>query len=101
MKNKKVFISIAVCCVTVLIGCFFIRTQSTGIALGSVTVTENDRPAEWQNIITKEINTYQIKLIVDNEEIKLKKAGIFIDEDMNIMIPAYIFSDAFSCAFNQ
>lgn len=101
MKNKKVFISIAVCCVTVLIGCFFIRTQSTGIALGSVTVTENDRPAEWQNIITKEINTYQIKLIVDNEEIKFKKAGIFIDEDMNIMIPAYIFLGTFSCAFNQ
>ncbi len=100
MKSKKIFIGGVVFLITVSIIFICIKTQSRGIALGSVAVNENDRPAEWQNIIAKEINTYKIKLIVDNKEVQFKKAGIFIDEEMNVMIPAYIFSDTFNCAFN-
>ncbi len=94
------FISAVVGCVVVLAVFVCVKTQSRGIALGSVVLNENDRPTEWQNIITKEINAYHIKLIVDDKEVQFKQAGIFVDEDMNIMIPAYIFSDTFNCAFN-
>lgn len=100
LRNKKIFFWGTVCIIAFVVVLISFKTQSEGIALGSITVSEDDRPAQWQNIIAKEFNIDRIKLIVDNKEIQLNKADILIDENKNIMIPAYIFPDTFNCAFN-
>ena len=84
MRNKKIFFWGTVCIIAFVVVLISFKTQSEGIALGSITVSEDDRPAQWQNIIAKEFNIDRIKLIVDNKEIKLNKADILIDENKNI-----------------
>ena len=76
------------------------RVQTHGIALGNVTVSESDRPDEWNVIISDDMNYEKMKLRVDGKEITFDRQKMYMSYDMNVMIPAYVFNDVFKCAFN-
>jgi len=101
LKIKKkivgiVFFAVIFLTITIRV-CFF----NKGIALGEVTVHETDRPKEWQNIIARDINYDTMRLKVDGKEVRFAKNTMYIDEEMNIMIPLYLFRDIFKCAVNR
>ena len=80
LRNKKIFFWGTVCIIAFVVVLISFKTQSEGIALGSITVSEDDRPAQWQNIIAKEFNIDRIKLIVDKCKDEPEKAMFFVDE---------------------
>ncbi len=74
--------------------------QDNGIALGNVSVEEQDRPKAWQDIIAADVNGENLVLEVDGINVKFSKEHLYMDNDMNIMIPVSIFPDVFKCALN-
>lgn len=77
-----------------------ITTHDRGIALGNVVVQDSDRPQEWQNMIASDVNSEPLRLEVDGVEIVFDRQKLYMEENFNIMLPAYIFRDTFQCAFN-
>ena len=62
--------------------------------------TELVNSSEWGRIISNDINSKQIKILVDG---KIEKTGIddlYMNEDLQLMISADILTDIFSCAVN-
>lgn len=42
----------------------------------------------------------QLRLIVDGVEVAFAKNRIYMENNLDIMIPTYIFRNSFKCAFN-
>lgn len=76
-----------------------IVSQDRGIALGNVVMNETNIPEEWNTIIANETNSNTIKLLVDGVETDIDNR-IYMDNDMNIMLPVKKFSSIFKCAIN-
>ncbi len=75
--------------------------QDRGVAKGSLSSDELVRPETWNFIITSDTNNSSVSLIVDGKQVKMTNVGIYMDADLNIMIPVTILSETFKCAVNN
>ncbi len=101
MKYKKNYLFIAAIAAVMLI--FNIRNDmlSDGVAVGN-TVLAQERPEQWNNIISGDVNNKSIKLTIDGKDTELSVSNkVYMDSNLNIMLPASIFRDAFSCSLNS
>ncbi len=100
MKSRKLYLGLI--CVLSLLVLYLLGEviQDNGIALGNVSVEEQDRPKAWQDIIAADVNGENLVLEVDGINVKFSKEHLYMDNDMNIMIPVSIFPDVFKCALN-
>lgn len=100
MKSRKLYLGLI--CVLSLLVLYLLGEviQDNGIALGNVSVEEQDRPKAWQDIIAADVNGENLVLEVDGINVKFPKEHLYMDNDMNIMIPISIFPDVFKCALN-
>lgn len=55
---------------------------------------------EWNGLIQDYVNARNITLNVDGKQVNLKKSHLYMDENLNLMIPASVITDAFLCACN-
>jgi C1A family cysteine protease len=55
---------------------------------------------DWNRLISDYVNARNIVLNVDGKTVNLKKERLYMDESLNLMIPASVLTDAFSCAYN-
>ncbi len=74
--------------------------EDKGIALGKVTVRNEDRPLEWLDMIATDINGEHITLMVDGVKVAFNKEHLYMGNDMNIMIPVSVVPSVFRCAVN-
>lgn len=75
---------------------------STYKSSGKVVKSDNElvRTSDWNTHIADYVNKREIVLSVDGKNIKLEKNKIYMDNNLNIMLPVNILTNAFSCASN-
>ena len=99
MKTKRIYLGFILFLLAIVIYLLAIVSQDRGIALGNVVMNETNIPEEWNTIIANETNSNTIKLMVDGVETDIDNR-IYMDNDMNIMLPVKKFSSIFKCAIN-
>ncbi len=52
----------------------------------------------WNPLIAASVNEKNLTLTVDNRELTNKEDGIYMDKNLNIMVPFSILSDSFQCS---
>lgn len=52
----------------------------------------------WNPMIAESINRRTLTLLVDNRELTNKEHGIFMDQNLNLMIPLSALGDSFHCS---
>lgn len=60
--------------------------------------TETVHAPELNKLIARSVNDMGITLVVDGREINTGKKNLYMDENLNVMIPASIMTEAFTCA---
>lgn len=100
MKNRKLYLGLIFVLLAVVVYLLTIIIEDEGIALGKVAVRPEDRPIEWYEVISTDINGEHLILEVDGVEIKFNKYHLYMGNDMNVMIPVAIFPQVFQCAIN-
>lgn len=101
MNSKKLYLVLICGLFGVVIYLLDIAMQDTGITLGNVIVDDSNRPAQWQNIIASDVNRTQLHLEVDGVEVSFSQNTLYMSDELEIMLPADIFRDAFKCVFNK
>ncbi|MEG0987866.1 MAG: lectin like domain-containing protein [Clostridium sp.] len=56
-----------------------------------------DYGGDWFSIISREVNTKKIRLLVDEKEIAMQQNPVVMSETGDFMIPVSALTDAFSC----
>lgn len=51
----------------------------------------------WNPLIAETVNEKKLSLLVDSRELTNKKDGIYMDENLNIMVPYSLLGDSFNC----
>lgn len=51
----------------------------------------------WNPLIAGSVNEKEISVLVDNREINTKGSGIFMDENLSLMLPVSLLRDSFNC----
>ncbi len=100
MKTKRIYLGFILVLLAIVIYLLALVSQDRGIALGNVVMDENNIPDAWNTIIANETNSNTIKLMVDGVETNIDN-HIYMDNDMNIMLPVKKFSSIFKCAINS
>ena len=100
MKGRKLYLRLIFILSVAVVYLLEAVAQDKGIALGNVVITAKDRPSEWQDIIASDASENQLRLIVDGVEVAFAKNRIYMENNLDIMIPTYIFRNSFKCAFN-
>ena len=100
MKGRKLYLGLIFILSVAVVYLLEAVAQDKGIALGNVVITAKDRPSEWQDIIASDASENQLRLIVDGVEVAFTKNRIYMENNLDIMIPTYIFRNSFKCAFN-
>ncbi len=52
----------------------------------------------WNPLIAESINKQTLTLLVDNRELTNKEHGIFMDQNLNLMLPLSALGDSFNCS---
>ncbi len=52
----------------------------------------------WNPLIAESVNEKEIFVLVDNKELKSSDTGIFMDENLTLMLPVSILRDSFNCS---
>lgn len=52
----------------------------------------------WNPLIAESVNEKEISVLVDNKEISSKNTGIFMDENLTLMLPVSVLRDSFNCS---
>jgi hypothetical protein len=99
LKGRKLYLGLIFILSVAVVYLLEAVAQDKGIALGNVVITAKDRPSEW-HIIASDASENQLRLIVDGVEVAFAKNRIYMENNLDIMIPTYIFRNSFKCAFN-
>ncbi len=94
MRTKRIYLGFILFLLAIVIYLLAVVSQDRGIALGNVVMDENNIPDAWNTIIANETNSNTIKLMVDGVETNIDN-HIYMDNDMNIMLPVKKFSSIF------
>ncbi|MGN0382671.1 MAG: lectin like domain-containing protein [Eubacterium sp.] len=98
MRDKIVYWFIPALLV-VLMAVWMVRSVTTTEYLELSTQVQA-RPDIWYTMIASDINSSDLKLSVDGKSIESKEGKIFMSNNMTIMIPKDVISEAFDCAVN-
>ena len=101
MKNKKLYFGFVAFLLLMIVWLLEVNMQERGIALGSVVLAGEDIPNEWYDIIASDINNASLKLEVDDVQVTFANQGLYMESNLDVMIPADIFTDTFKCAINS
>lgn len=102
MKNKKLYLGLILIIIALNVVIFKqVQRNGKSIAMGNVILAESDYPEQWKTIIKNEMNQETVKLIVDGKKVELKDKSVYICGDSDIMLPSYIVTDVFRCAFSR
>ena len=52
----------------------------------------------WNPLIADSINKKEISVLVDNREISSRNTGIFMNEELSLMLPISVLRDSFNCS---
>ena len=52
----------------------------------------------WNPMIAESVNEKEISVLVDNRKISSRNTGIFMDENLNLMLPVSALRDSFNCS---
>lgn len=52
----------------------------------------------WNPLIAESVNEQLLSVLVDNKEMTNQNNGIYMDENLNIMVPASALRDSFNCS---
>lgn len=52
----------------------------------------------WNPLIAESVNEQLLSVLVDNKEMTNKDSGIYMDQNLNIMVPASTLRDSFNCS---
>ena len=96
--NKGLYLTLVVIAVVFAGVIFGGRLLREEIAVGQ-TVSNDERPAEWNMIIAQEINSRGIQLVLDGKEREVSKGQIIMNSDNQIMLDENLFTKDFQCAF--
>lgn len=96
MKGRKLYLGLIFILSVAVVYLLEAVAQDKGIALGNVVITAKDRPSEWQDIIASDASENQLRLIVDGVEVAFAKNRIYMENNLDIMIPTYIFRNSTS-----
>lgn len=95
MKHSKFFIF----SVFVLIAVLLIEMQdfvySRGIEKGILAEKQENL---WNGLIAESVNQKRIYISVDGQYLELERGEVYMDENLNLMIPATFFSEYFNCS---
>lgn len=76
----------------------------SGLNIGNSKVvygSENiNRSSGWNSIISKDINTKNISVVVDGQDVRIDDGDIYFDSNMNLMISLDRLTDIYQCATN-
>ena len=101
MNGKKLYIGLILVLSVAVIYLMALLAQDRGISEGSVSSDKLVRPEEWNFMITADINNNIPSLMVDGKQVKVSEPGMYIDDDLNIMLPVNILGNTFKCAVNN
>lgn len=100
MKGRKLYLGLIFILSLSVVYLLEAMAQDKGIALGNVIISDDDRPQEWQQLIASDVSSNALKLQVDGVDVEFNKNQLYMEENLDIMIPADIFRSTFKCAFN-
>lgn len=96
---KKIYLLIGFFVLALLFSLFGTLKQNQNVlTIGSVSLTKTDYPKQWKNIISKQAKTDLLSLKVDGREVDFKDSHLYVDDDMEVMIPIDYIRDVFKCA---
>lgn len=101
MNGKKLYIGLILALSVAVIYLMALLAQDRGISEGSVSSDKLVRPEEWNFMITADINNNIPSLMVDGKQVKVSEPGMYIDDDLDIMLPVNILGNTFKCAVNN
>lgn len=104
MKNKRIYFTLILFAVFMMIFELKDRFMVGGVAMGNASLQpslqEETLSFEWNDLISESVNKNGIKLFVDGKQISVGVEQIYMDKKMNLMIPTSIITNAFSCSVN-
>lgn len=100
MKNRKIYIFLISLAAGMMIWEFRERFLVDGVAVGTVSMQAEEVTSEWHELISDNVNYTGIHLVVDGKSIAGNSGRPHMDDEMNVMVPASIFTNAFNCSFN-
>lgn len=97
MKKRKYILGISMLVLLMLAGLLIYRLTSESVQKGLTTV---DAGELWNSIMSKTINKQDITLNVDGTPVAIDDAEAYMSDNMVLMIPANVVTEAFNCAEN-
>lgn len=99
-QHKKIYLGLFF--LAVLTGAFVVMEslRTPAVAVGR-TITAEERPGQWKEIIAGSVNRKGITLIVDGKQVIQSGAPVIMNDNMNILIPDYLITETFNCAYGD
>ena len=52
----------------------------------------------WNPLIAETVNGKALSILVDNKELTNQKDGIYMDDNLNLMVPFSVLGESFNCS---
>ena len=96
MKYSKRYIAFTV----VILFVFLVKFHVLGVDNASVGRFRGGTldSKVWNPLVAKDVNSSQVKAVIDNQEYTSNQAGFYMNKDRNIMVPVSMLRDALNCS---
>ena len=96
MKYSKRYIAFTV----VILFVFLVKFHVLGVDNASVGRFRGGTldSEVWNPLVAKDVNSSQVKAVIDNQEYTSNQAGFYMNKDRNIMVPVSMLRDALNCS---
>ena len=96
MKYSKRYIAFTV----VILFVFLVKFHVLGVDNASVGRFRGGTldSEVWNPLVANDVNSSQVKAVIDNQEYTSNQAGFYMNKDRNIMIPVSMLRDALNCS---
>ena len=96
MKYSKRYIAFTV----VILFVFLVKFHVLGVDNASVGRFRGGTldSEVWNPLVAKDVNSSQVKAVIDNQEYTSDQAGFYMNKDRNIMVPVSMLRDALNCS---
>lgn len=96
MKYSKRYIAFTV----VILFVFLVKFHVLGVDNASVGRFRGGTldSEVWNPLVANDVNSSQVKAVIDNQEYTSDQAGFYMNKDRNIMVPVSMLRDALNCS---
>ncbi len=96
MKYSKRYIAFTV----VILFVFLVKFHVLGVDNASVGRFRGGTldSEVWNLLVANDVNSSQVKAVIDNQEYTSDQAGFYMNKDRNIMVPVSMLRDALNCS---